>query len=930
MRITIYFILFFMSLSSFSQSLIQDSRLIKKQLENGLTYYIYPTDKVEGQAYFRLFVKVGSLQETEKQRGLAHFLEHMAFNGIEHFKANELIAFLEKKGSKFGHDLNAHTSFEETIYKLKVPTKEATVVDSTLTIMSDWVDGMLLDPLEVEKERGVVLSEWLSKQSPKNQSGQIFLNTLLNNSRYSQRTVIGDTVSLKHFKHEELKAFYQKWYDPSLMAVAVSGDVNAEDVELAIIEKFGNIPSKFPVATLGEIPNYTKDSLIVYSDKWTKKTELNYIQLQDVFKDVDNEAAYQKYLKRSVLNKLTSARLAKLSFNDTKYNKASISVGNFLKSKGALVATIDLKPENALRGVNEFNRYFQQIAQYGFTPQEIDKVKKTMLGAFKRDLNDDKPVSGSGMINQMYQDFFYGNMIISLKDEYKLMEDCFAALDSIQILKAVKENSNTKNPFHYLLTTSNEDASRLPNKEALLEAAKSLKYQEVVPYENDIDIPKKLLSTAPKSGTVTKIVELPKIDAHEIYLSNGAKVVYKKSILEGDNVLLAGFRKGGFYAVDSTNYINAQYAATTVSMSGYGDFSREALSHFLAGNSAKIQFLIDKTRSGFFGSADGTDIKTLFELFYLKAMQPKVDSLLFDQLKEAAIENISEKPKTKTEKFQEEFKFLVRGKDYTSLRRTKASIENGLDKAALLPIYNDFFGGANHYVFTIISDKELNEILPFIKSYIGALPKGDFDNSYQYKPQPINKKPVDFIKAGGDSPKASFSLVFQQDAPIKNVASLEIKNEILEAILKLELNKRLREDLGVVYGVSVSVSTTKHPKSLGRQTIGLVCKPSDVDQIASEIKTILNGLASGEINFSEDLEKVKTNLNNTFNINKQKNSFWTKSIRNYYFNQYKNWDFVTDFESMVNKISKKDIEKLAKKYFIKTPQIKAVLYPENY
>lgn len=927
MRIIITFITVLISISSFSQSLVQDSLLIKKKLSNGLTYYIYPTDKVEGQAHFRLFVKVGSLQETEHQRGLAHFLEHMAFNGIKHFKSNELIEFLENKGSKFGHDLNAHTSFEETIYKLKIPTKETSVIDSTLTIMSDWVNGMLLDPLEVEKERGVVLSEWLSKQSPKRQSGQVFLETLLNNSIYNRRTVIGDTVSLKHFKIEALKAFYEKWYDPSLMAVAVTGDVNPNEIEQAIIEKFSQIPSSFPTATLGEVSNYEKDSLIVYSDEWVKNIELNYIQLQDVFKDVKTEQGYDGYLTRNVLNKLISARLAKLSFKDTSYKSASINISNFLKSKGALLATVNLKPESISEGINEFNSHFQQIFQYGFTPLEIEKVRKTMLSSFKSKSQEEKPISASGMINQMDQDFFNGNMIISLKDEYKLMEKYFSKIDSIQLLKALKENK-TDSPFHYLLTTNNENLEKLPDTKALLSNIQDFKTIKTVPYKNDFYVPKKLLKATPKPGEVTRIVALPEIDAQEIHLSNGAKVIYKKSLTHTDNILLAGFRKGGFYAMAPSDYLNAQYTAPTVSMSGYGDFTREALSHFLAGNSAKVQFLIDKTRSGYFGSAKNKDIKSLFELFYLKSTQPRVDPLLFKQLKEASINNISDE-KSPKEQFQEDLKYIVRGKDYTTQPKTKQDIENQLKIEAVIPIYNSFFGAANNYVATIITDENLQTILPYIKTYLGGIPKGNIVEEYQYNPQPIKKKTLNFIKEVGESPKATFSLIYQQDKRIKDISTLEIQNQLLEAVLKLELNKRLREDMGVVYGVSVSISATKHPVSLSRQTIALVCKPSDVDIITTEINTILKGMASGEINFDQDLKKVKTNLINKYNISKQKNSFWTKSIRNYYFNDYKNWDAVINYETLMNTVSTKDLKKQTKNYFIKTPQIKAVLFPKK-
>lgn len=330
----------------------------------------------------RLFVKTGSLQEADNQLGLAHFLEHMAFNGIKHFKANELIRFLESKGAKFGHDLNAHTSFQETIYKLKIPTRDIQVVDSTLTILSDWVDGMLLDSLEVEKERGVILSEWLSKQSPKLNSSQAFLDQLLNGSLYSNRKVIGDTTILRNFKHSELKQFYNQWYDPSIMAIAISGDIDVNKVEELIKKKFESKKTTSPNWKEHPIPSYTKDSLLIYSDSWVTKTELNYIQLIPPLRDVASINLYEQYLTRTIINSLFKERFAKLSKGKTFYTDGSISIGNFLPVKGAIIATVELDSSNLKKGIEQFNTHLGQLYTYGFTNQEIEKTKKNLYRLF--------------------------------------------------------------------------------------------------------------------------------------------------------------------------------------------------------------------------------------------------------------------------------------------------------------------------------------------------------------------------------------------------------------------------------------------------------------------------------------------------------------------------------------------------------------------
>ncbi|MCM4166762.1 hypothetical protein KCTC52924_01613 [Arenibacter antarcticus] len=926
-KIHLGFLLLLFTTNSFSQILVQDSVLVKKSLPNGLTYYIYPTDKVKGEGHFRLLVKVGSAQETKKQRGLAHFLEHMAFNGIKHFEANKLIDFLESNGSKFGHDLNAHTSFLETVYKLKIPTHNKSVIDSTLLIMSDWVNGMLLDSTEVEKERGVVLSEWLSKQSPQAKNGEVFLNTLLNDSRFSKRKVIGDTTSLKNFKLEELRNFYQKWYDPSLMAVAVTGDVNAAEIEAEIIARFGNIPASFPKVEIYNIENYKKDSLIVYSDEWVKKTELNLIQLRDPLKNVDNKEAYTHYLTRSLLNQLTSQRFSSLSFNDPVYKDASISVGNFLPVKGAFYASTTLKPEFVLAGIDQFNQHYKQIMEYGFTPSEIEKVKTKMLHSFQGKVKRERVPSASGIMDQINQDFFYGNKIISLQSELAMIEDNFSKIDSLTLLGELKK-TNDLGSFRYLLTTSNKLAENLPETPVLFSHIHNRDSISVSPYKNTVVVPDDLLNITPNSGEVVKIKELSEIGAKEIYLDNGALVIYKKIDSAEDKIIISGFKQGGYYALDSTNYVNAMYASPIVSISGYGDFSREALSDYLTGNSAKVQLLIDKTRSGFSGSANSNDATALFELFYLKSVHPKVDTTLFDQVKDRMLKSLENKETTSKDAFFEELKYLIRGKDYTTKPQTVQKIQQNLTIESIEPIYNSFFGVADNYVITVLTDQELPAILPLIKTYFGGLPKGNISNSYTYKPKPILKKKTSLVKNTGESPKSIVSLVFQQDKLQRNIPKLQVENDLLESILKLKLTKRLREELGVVYGVGVAISSTKHPVPLSRQTISLVCNPKDVDLITFEIRQIIEGIVNGDIEFDQDLMKVKNNLIKNHKLKSQSNSYWTKAVRDYYFNGYRKWNFTNNYEDMVQSVTPKSLKKKAKKYFIVTPEIKAILNPK--
>ena len=305
-----------------SEFLQYDKNLIVRKLDNGLTYYIYPNTNPKGEAVYRLFVKAGSVMEKENQRGLAHFLEHMAFNGSYHFPSDGMVRFLESKGAKFGKDLNAHTSFNETVYKLQLPSSNPQMVDSTLTILADWAGGLSIDSMQVEKERGVILSEWLSKRDAKRDSDTAFLLELLNSSHYSERMTIGDTAVIRNCKREDILDYYQTWYHPSLMAVAVVGDINPEQVETLIKEKFGKLSSlASPIWKQCHIPVYKKEAVKILTNESLKTIELDMIQLLPLSKPVQTAKDYKAYLTRTLLNRLFKMRMNAWAFENPSYRK---------------------------------------------------------------------------------------------------------------------------------------------------------------------------------------------------------------------------------------------------------------------------------------------------------------------------------------------------------------------------------------------------------------------------------------------------------------------------------------------------------------------------------------------------------------------------------------------------------------------------------
>ncbi|WP_298649523.1 pitrilysin family protein, partial [uncultured Proteiniphilum sp.] len=578
----------------------QHPKLIKGTLHNGLTYYIYPNDYPKGEAVYRLFIQSGSVNETEEQRGLAHFLEHMAFNGTTHFPGNELVKFLESKGAKFGRDLNAHTSYNETVYKLKLPANTDGMVDTTLTILADWLDGLLLEEDEIDSERGVIMSEWLSKQKPEVEVNDLLLNELMNHSLFAERKVIGDTAIIQNFEYKTLRNYYESWYQPNLAAVAVVGDVDPGRVEELIQSKFSgmkNMNRSKPV--VHTIPDYTNVKANAVINKGLKKTDLTLIQLVPRSEPVRKESEYYLYLQRTVLNRLFGNRLNALSFTNDVYAKGSIGISDFLNTKGVLMASVELMPNKIEEGVSVFISQLSQIYQYGFLPEEIEKVKKASLSSKERAAKSAQPISSSLLMDEVYADFFKDYVVTTPQEEYRLTKKYIDNIDSVSIVRILHQLVKT-DQTHYIFSSFEE--SSMADSIRLCQFIDSIQNENILPYQLKIDVPSQLLENEPEPGRIISEKKIPEINGTELILSNGIRVIYKEAVSGKNKVNVSAYKKGGLFSLDSVDYVNGVFSPGVVSLSGAGDFSRDELSYYLAGSSASVRLLIENTRTGMVAS----------------------------------------------------------------------------------------------------------------------------------------------------------------------------------------------------------------------------------------------------------------------------------------------------------------------------------------
>jgi zinc protease len=916
------------SVTGISQELEQAPNLIKRQLGNGLTYYIYPNDHPENEAVFRLFIKSGSVFEEEDQQGLAHFLEHMAFNGTENFPGNSLIKFLESKGAKFGVDFNAHTSLNETVYKLSMSLSQPGMLDSTLLVLSDIAGGLTLDSMAIEDERGVIVSEWLAQTGPKREAREAFLMELLNDSRYSKRLTIGDTAIIKNFPHQRLRDYYEQWYSPSVMAIAVVGDVDVQKTEQLIKKRFSHLKQTIQGAPhVFKIPDYSEEVVTKVSHESLDKVEFNIIQLTDMPQAVKREEDYLFYLRRQILNDLISERFSALSFHNLPYKGGSYSYGGFLNIKGALMGSAELIPGKIYEGMRHYFLDVEQMFRYGFVPVEIEKIKTKYITNLRDKAKSKSPKASGAFMDEIYSEFFIGHKFVTIEHEYELAKKYIDEIDSLSLVKQLHEIRDTRET-HYLLSFFDKVEGEIPTEDEILSLADSVQSADITPYDLAYEIPDNLLENKPKKGEIVKIENVKGLEAKRIILDNGVEVIYKYSELDNNRVILSGFREGGLYALDSSDYVNGLVAGRLATLSGVGPFSREALNHYQADKTVSLLFLIEKTRSGIVGNSDHKDIEELFKLFYLKWTQPRADSAVFEQMKEKTIEKYLTSNKTATDTFYQDLGIILNGENYTRRELSDSILNHELDYDRMLPVFHQNFGNADGYKFVIIGDYPFKKIKSLVVRYIGGLPSGDVNSTYNYTGSVIPETPVTFERSVGDNPKSVVSLVFQSHDLSEDLNRYKIKAEMLKSVLRTRLLQTLREEMGKVYSVGVSVGATMHPSILKRSTIRFSCNPIDVDTLIDRTMQEINKLVQNPDKISTILKDVKLNMVKKWQADQQKNLYWSRSIRNSLFNNEKGWDSILNYDSIVNSITTEDISAELRQSFIEPPMIKAILNPK--
>ncbi|MBQ8464212.1 MAG: insulinase family protein [Prevotella sp.] len=908
----------------------QDVKIGK--LDNGLTYYIRHNAWPEQRAEFYIAQRVGAIQENDDQRGLAHFLEHMCFNGTENFKGNDIVKWCETIGVKFGRDLNAYTSIDQTVYNISnVPTTREGIIDSCLLILHDWADGLLLEPEEIDKERGVIHEEWRLRTSATMRMLERDLPRLYPDSKYGHRMPIGLMEIVDNFKPEVLRAYYEKWYRPDNQAIIVVGDVDVNAVEQKIKTLFSPIQMpENPAPVVAEaVPDNNEAIIVVDKDK-----EMQYSIVELMFKSdpiPDEIKGNMQYLiidfvKDAAIGMLND-RFAELAQKpDCPYLQGGASYGQYILSKTKDAFEVNVLPkegqtEAALKtALIEARR----AAEFGFTATEYQRYKSNFLSQLDKQYSNKDKRYNSHFVNQYVQHYLANEPIPSLDDYYQVMKQIVPMLPLDAINGLMKEFVSASDSNMVVLNMNQEkDGAVYPTEASLKQAIDEARAAQIEAYVDNVkDEP--LITTLPKAGKVVKEVAGPKFDYKELTLSNGAKVILKQTDLKKDQVILSGEGLGGSSLYGEKDFANIKMFDEAIEASGLGNFSHTELEKALAGKIASASLSLSDTRAHIHGSSTPGDVETMLQLVYLYFTNINKDQESFDntmKTEELMLKNKSLQPEAV---FSDSLNVTLSSHN---ARFAPIAVEDlqQVDYDRILAIAKEQTANAAGFTFTIIGNFDEAAIRPLLEQYLGSLPgKAKKVQKGKNVKTPFKGEVVNDFTRKMETPKAIAVMIWRSmdmDYTLENI----IRGDMAGQILSMIYTEKIREEASAAYSVMAQAGVNRDEFN-PTATVLVYCpmKPEKGDIATKIMKEEVEAMANTVD--AEKLNKVKEYMLKNIDDRAKTNNYWMNVISNW--RDY-GVDVYTDYKAVVQAQTPETVAAFVKELLKAGNRAEIIMMPEE-
>ncbi|MBC3757584.1 insulinase family protein [Hyunsoonleella sp. SJ7] len=886
------------------------------KLSNGLTYYIRNNKKPEDKLELRLVVNAGSILEDNDQQGLAHFMEHMNFNGTKNFERNDLVDYLQSIGVTFGADLNAYTSFDETVYILPIPSDDPEKLDKGFQILEDWAHNATLDHEEIDKERGVVLEEYRLGQGADKRMLQNYLPKVLYGSKYASRLPIGKKDVLENFDYDVLKRFYKDWYRPDLMAVIAVGDIDVATLEEKIKQHFNTIPkAENPrEREVFYLPNHKETFIAIESDN-----EAPISRVQVLFKDSTNVKQmktledYKKGIIKSLFTRMINNRLDELrnGENPPFVYGASYHGRTWAKTKAAYQSFAVTSETGQLDALKTLLIENERVRQHGFFKGEFNRAKQNILARLEKAFKDKDKNMSRNIVGEYVRHFLNGEPIPGIAWEHEFHKTHLPDIKLEDVNNIINDFVKDENRVIVITGPEKEGIAKVTDTQ-VLDLLKHIKTIEIEPY-NDKEVAQSLMSKIPEEGSILDEVHNDILGTTTLTLSNGMTVTYKNTDFKNDEILFSSFSYGGTSLYSLEDYKATSYANGALSEAGVNGFDKIELGKMLSGKIVSVRPSIGNYSEAISGSASPKYLEDMFQLIHLYFTALNKDDKAFASFinkQKAIIKNLLSNPQYY---FRIEFsKFL----NQDNPRYVGFPSEEDLDNAdydLAHKLYNQRFKNAGDFNFYFVGNIDEEIFKAYCKTYLASLPSETEKENYKLpEHRPLTGSHTKIIEKGTD-PKSSVRIVYQGETEYNPEETRALRS--LGEILTIKLVEKLREEESDVYGVGARGNISKVPYGRYNFSISFPCGPENVDKLIkvanNELKKIIeNGPTE------KDLAKVKESQILKTKQNLKKNKYWLNRLKNSDYNK-QDLSKIFEYEERINALTAEQVQAVGKKYLSK-------------
>ena len=894
-------------------------------LPNGLKYYIKFNQKPEKKVELRLAINAGSILEDNDQRGLAHFMEHMNFNGLKHFPANELVQYLQSIGVGFGNDLNAFTGFDETQYMLPIPSDDTNKLETGFTVLSDWSGSALLTSEEIDKERGVILAESRIGKGANDRMMKKWLPSLMNGSKYADRLPIGVDSIIEKFNYSVLRRFYADWYRPNLEAVVVVGDMPVEKAEKMIVSKFGdfkNPANPRPRQAFFEVKPFMASKAMMVSDAEANATQISIVCSAQPSHPVITEGNYLNRIVNNLFFSMMSMRLDELkNTSNPPFVYAYTYLGGWGRGFENFVASAMCGNHQMQSAIEALMTESMRVKKFGFIKDELIRAKAMMLADYEKRYNERDKTESGNFIWEFTSNFYENEAIPGIAWEYNFVKQNIDLIELKSFDSIRKKITFNDNYFCYVTAKTQPG---LPTDEQLKSWIDNALKKTVEPYKEK-GIAASLLKAEPKPGTITKTEKNEKLGTTTLTLSNGVTVCLKPTDFKNDEIICKGSRFGGYSLYEASDYPSAQFSNNLVEEMGYGDFSNSDLTKFLSGKVVSVTPTVEIYTEYLDGNSTIKDLETMFQLIYLKCTSPRIDP--------EAFHSFVSREKQQLESIKQNPQYLFMDTAYNTFYRgnkrahliENPSIYDLIKMDNAVNFYKQRLCNANGMYYTFVGSFTLDQIIPLIEKYLASLPSGKIISTYK----DLGIIPIEgdhsFTLNKGSEQQAMLAHFFTGKMPYNPDDNFLLSQ--LNAVINNKIVDTIREKMSAIYGGGCGGAIAKFPREEFVIQSRFPCSPKNIEKVHTAFLGLIESTKVDGGITPKDLERVREPALEHFKVNIRTNSYWLDGLQNAFLYGTDPERIIT-YDQRLKALTPEKLVQTTRKFYTRQNVLKAEWLPE--